>query len=236
VTGSAAGRDDDPESSANRGNRLVPDRVLPPWMRPLVDAVDGMTLPRRLLDRGVTQAPPGSRLSAVLMLLADGPDGPDVLLTGRASTLRSHAGQPAFPGGRAEPGEDAITTALREAWEETGLEPSSVTPVALLPQLFLSFTNHLVRPVLGHWHTPGPVRPVNASETATVARVSIADLTDPQNRGQISLPGGYLSPAFSVAGLVVWGFTAGLLEILLDLAGWDRPWDRSRRFELPDFP
>lgn len=217
------------------GARLVPDDRLPGWLRPLVAAIDGTVLPPRLRRPGA-MAPSGARHSAVLMLMADGPHGPDLLLTARASTLRSHAGQPAFPGGNGDPGEDSVATALREGAEETGLDPASVTPAAWLPELYLSPSGHLVRPVLGHWHTPGPVGPVDIAETASVARVPIADLADPVHRGRVRHHSGYVGPAFAVAGLVVWGFTAGLVDLLLDLGGWSQPWDRDVYFALPPAP
>ena len=173
------------------------------------------------------------RRSAVLILLAEGVRGPDLLLTARAATLRSHAGQPAFPGGVAEPGEDAVATALREAQEETGLDPATVTPVALLPDLFLPPTGYLVTPVLAHWARPGPVAVVDPAETAAVARVPLATLADPVRRGRVRFPGGQLGAAFDLPGLLVWGFTGMLVDLVLRLGGWERPWDADRRFELP---
>ena len=66
----------------------------------------------------------------MLVLFGDGPDGPDLLLIERARDLRSHAGQPAFPGGAIDPGDvDAVGAALREAAEETGLDPAGVDVV-----------------------------------------------------------------------------------------------------------
>lgn len=215
-----------------RGARLVADDLLPPWLATIVDRIDGSTV-ADLLPRPALSAPRPGRRSAVLMLFADGSDGPDLLLTARASTLRAHAGQPAFPGGKQDPGEDAVQTALREGAEETGLEPSSVTPAALLPDLFLGPSGFLVSPVLAYWHTPGPVGPVDPAETAAVARVSVADLVNPDHRGRVRHPSGYVGPAFDVAGMVVWGFTAGLVEVLLDLGGWTVPWDRQREVPLP---
>ncbi len=215
------------------GLRLVPDEQLPGWMAPVVSRIDGSSV-ADLLPRPALSAPRAGRRSAVLMLFGDGPAGPDLLLTARASTLRAHAGQPAFPGGKQDLGEDAVQTALREATEETGLRPASVTPAALFPDLFLGFSGFLVSPVLAYWHTPGPVGPVDVAETAAVARVPVADLADPANRGRVRHPGGYIGPAFEVAGMVVWGFTAGLVEVLLDLGGWSRPWDRQRYIPLPE--
>lgn len=215
-----------------RGRRLVDDEDLPSWMRGLVANVDERELPGPLHNL-VGAAPSDARRGAVLMLFGDGPHGPDLLLTGRAETMRSHAGQPAFPGGSIDPGEGVIDAALREGAEETGLDPSSVLPVALLPDLYLPPSGFVVSPVLAYWREPGAVGPVDPAETAVVARVPVAVLVDPANRGQVWHPSGFIGPAFDVPDLLVWGFTAGLVDTLLELGGWARPWDQNRRFELP---
>jgi 8-oxo-dGTP pyrophosphatase MutT (NUDIX family) len=207
----------------------------PDWLQPLIAGVTSRPMPGPLAEVGADHE---SRSSAVLILFSDGQGdaataGPDVLVTARADTLRSHAGQPAFPGGRTEPGEDAVATALREAQEETGLDPSSVTPVLQLHELHLGHSGYRVTPVIGHWHTPGPVRAVDPAETAVVARIPIAGLVDPVNRGRIRLTGGYLGAAFEVADLVIWGFTAMLLDAVLELGGWNRPWLPGRALTLP---
>lgn len=176
----------------------------------------------------------GGRASAVLMLFGDGPAGPEVLLIERASTMRSHAGQPAFPGGATDPGDDGpVGTALREAAEEVGLDPASVTVLATLPALWLPPSGFVVTPVLAWWHAPHAVDSRDPAEVAAVIRVPVADLVEPANRMQVRHPSGYVGPAFDVAGLLVWGFTAGLLDKVLAVAGWDRPWDTSRLRPLP---
>jgi 8-oxo-dGTP pyrophosphatase MutT (NUDIX family) len=209
----------------------------PRWMRRLLDGlrdVDAATLSRH----GI--APPyDGRRSAVLILLAGsddaGDDGPDVLLTERASTLRSHAGQVSFPGGRTDPTDaDAVATALREAEEETGLVPSGVVPLAVLPDLFIPPTGYVVTPVLAYWADPAAVHAVDPDETAAVVRVPLAELADPRNRLQVRHPSGYVGPAFHVANMIVWGFTGGLLSTLLHLGGWERPWDASRVHDLDE--
>lgn len=178
--------------------------------------------------------PTGGRASAVLVLFGSGPDGPDVLLIERASTLPSHAGQPAFPGGAADPGDGGpAATALREAAEEVGVEPSGVTVLAELPTLHIWVSGFDVTPVLAWWHRPAAVRPVDPGEVASVHRVPLAELAEPANRFRLRHPHGYLGPAFAVRGMVVWGFTAGVLDHLMDAAGLSRPWDAGDVRELP---
>ena len=68
---------------------------------------------------------------------------------------------------------------------------------------------------------------------ASVIIVPVATLTDPANRGLVRHPSGYAGPGFDVAGHLIWGLTAHLLDGVLDLAGWQRPWDAERRFDIP---
>jgi 8-oxo-dGTP pyrophosphatase MutT (NUDIX family) len=165
------------------------------------------------------------RPAAVLVLFGMGERGPDVLLQRRADNLRSHAGQVSFPGGAVDATDAGpVATALREAAEETGLDPDGVDPLALLPRLFIPPSGFLVTPVLAHWRTPVAVAPVDQAETAAVIRVPVAELADPANRIVVRHPSGWVGPAFEVAGLVVWGFTGGLVDTLLRLGGWARPW------------
>ncbi|MFI9008928.1 NUDIX hydrolase [Actinosynnema sp. NPDC053489] len=205
---------------------LVDPADVPGWMGGLVKAtaeIDAGAFTR------ITPPPDGSgRPAAVLMLFGEGPDGPDVLLLRRADTLGSHPGQVAFPGGAADPTDDGpVDTALREAFEETGVLREGVRPVATLPRLYVPVSGFVVTPVLAHWDAPSPVAPVDPAETAAVARVPIAHLADPANRFRVAHPSGYVGPAFSAPGMLVWGFTAGLLDGLLKLGGWERPWDTA---------
>ena len=169
-----------------------------------------------------------ARRSAVLILFGQGPAGPDVLLIEKSPHLRSHAGQPAFPGGGADPGEDyPVGTALREAHEEAGVDPAGVRVLATLPALFLGPSDNLVVPVVGWWDDPRDVTTGDPREVARVARVALAELVDPANRFRVRHPAGYIGPAFGVAEMVVWGFTAALLDAVLEAAGLNRPWDSS---------
>ena len=184
-----------------------------------------------------------SRESAVLMLFGPGspPGNPDVLLTRRASTLRAHAGQVAFPGGRVDPTDAGpAAAALREAEEETGLDPAAVQVAGIGPALFVPPTGFLVHPVLAWWRRPVPVAAVDPAEVELVARVQLAELVDPANRFTVRHPSGYAGPGFDVrspaGSLFVWGFTAGVLSGLLALAGWERPWDATVLRPLPGPP
>ena len=100
---------------------------------------------------------PQPREGAVLVLFGEGPDGPDLLLTERAHTMRSQPGQVSFPGGSLDGDETAVEGALREAHEETGLDPDGVDVFAVLPRLWLPPRNFAVAPVLGYWHHDSPV-------------------------------------------------------------------------------
>ena len=67
-----------------------------------------------------------------------------------------------------------------------------------------------------------------------MARVPLADLVDPANRFRLRHPSGFVGPAFGVADMVVWGFTAGLLDAILEAAGLARPWDTTDVRPLPE--
>ncbi|MBD0321808.1 MAG: CoA pyrophosphatase [Aldersonia sp.] len=191
-----------------------------------------------VLSRAVDQSGP-VREAAVLVLFGGSrdadPNGPgglpvdaDVLLTQRASTLRQHSGQVAFPGGGADPGDDGpVATALREAQEETGLDPDGVTPLAVWPGIFIPVSRFEVRTVLAYWHAPSPIHVVDRAEAERVVRVPVRALIDPANRCQLRHPLGYQGPAFLVEDMVVWGFTAGILAGLLAVSGWELDWDHA---------
>jgi len=174
--------------------------------------------------------PDGSaRSAAVLVLFGAGADGQgDVLLIERAATMRSHAGQVAFPGGAVDPGDGgAAAAALREAHEETGLNPAGIDVVVTLPELYLPPSGFAVTPVVGWWREPSPIHAEAVQEVAEVVRVPLPELLDPRNRFSTRLVTGHVGPGFEAGGLFVWGFTAGLLSRMLALAGLERPWDAT---------
>ncbi|NBM16553.1 CoA pyrophosphatase [Streptomyces sp. GC420] len=208
---------------------------LPSWLDPVVRAAE--TVRPEQLSRFL---PPeqGGRQSAVLILFGEGPRGPELLLMERSGSLRSHAGQPSFPGGALDPEDgDPLTTgplraALREAEEETGLDPRGVQLFGVLPRLYIPVSGFVVAPVLGWWREPSPVKAVDLAETARVFTVPVADLTEPAHRATTVHPSGHRGPAFLVASALVWGFTAGVIDRLLHYAGWEQPWDPTRQVPL----
>lgn len=162
----------------------------------------------------------------------------DVLLLRRAATLNSHAGQIAFPGGRLEASDAGpAAAALREAVEETGLDPSGVDVLGTLPVFPMAWSNHLVTPVAAWWTRPSQVAAVDHDESVDVFRVPVADLLDPAKRAHTSHTAAgrtFRSPAFTVDGRVIWGFTARVLSRMFDELGWSEPWDEERIVEPRD--
>ena len=205
----------------------------PEWMTHLV-----AQLGQRTADFFGRSLPPeggGGRQSAVLILFGPGAEGgEDVVLTQRSHSMRSHAGQVSFPGGALDPTDSGpVSAALREAQEEVGLDPAGVQVVAELPALYLSPSDYVVTPILAWWAEPSPISIVDHLEVARVLRAPLAELTDPSRRFTVTHPSGFVGPAFDVDGLLVWGFTAGLLSKVIELAGLERSWDAGDHRPLP---
>ena len=214
------------------GSAAGPAAVQPQWMAHLVAQLGRQ-------DPGFFSRflPPdqGARASAVLILFGPCPEGgEDVVLTERSHSMRSHAGQVSFPGGAIDPVDSGpVAAALREAHEEVGLDPAGVQIVAQLPALYLPPSNFVVTPVLGWWAQTSPISVVDDLEVARVLRAPLSELTDPARRFTVSHPSGFVGPAFDIDGLLVWGFTAGLLSKVIELAGLERSWDTAEPRPLP---
>jgi 8-oxo-dGTP pyrophosphatase MutT (NUDIX family) len=212
-----------------------PEPVIPEWMEPVRAATRSITAGE--LSRYVP--PPGSdpREGAVLMLFGEGPEGRDLLLTERAHHMRSHPGQISFPGGKLDPTDASPTAAaLREAQEETGLDPAGVDVLGELPELWLPPSNFAVTTVIGWWREESPVGVVDPDEVHAVLRVPIDHLLDPAHRVTTMHPLGRLGPGFLLDGeLLLWGFTAGIISRLFDHLGWTKPWDTENLFEIQDW-
>lgn len=163
--------------------------------------------------------------------VASYPKDATVLLTHRAPTMRKHSGQVAFPGGGREDQDDGpIATAIREAQEETGLNPESVEPLAIMQPIYIDRSNFAVIPVLAYWRTPHRVYCASA-ENDWVEPYPISELANPERRFRVEFMQ-WNGPAWKLGNLVLWGFTGGVISAMLQRAGWDQPWNDSDRVDL----
>jgi 8-oxo-dGTP pyrophosphatase MutT (NUDIX family) len=117
--------------------------------------------------------------AAVLVGITDRPD-PGVILTVRREHMRTHAGQVAFPGGRIDPGEDSVEAALREAWEELGLNPGAAEIVGAIDP-YRTVTGYVVTPVLAVVQPDQPLSP-HEHEVADWFEAPLAFVLDPTNQ------------------------------------------------------
>ncbi|KUI35294.1 coenzyme A pyrophosphatase [Mycobacterium sp. IS-1496] len=242
-------------SATRDGHRLMPDAA-PGWLRPLVDNTD--SVPRAYRRRvppdvlaaitaaNATATVTRAKRDAAVLVLFSGPQDAggglppdaDLLVTVRASTLRHHAGQAAFPGGATDPDDEGpVHTALREATEETGLDTSRLQPLATLQRMFIPPSGFHVVPVLAYSPDPGPVAVVDESETAIVARVPVRAFVNPENRLMVYRDANsrrWAGPAFLLNEMLVWGFTGQVISAILDVAGWAVPWNTDDVRELDE--
>lgn len=183
---------------------------------------------------GLDRTPQGERSAAVLMLFTDAPD-PSLTFVTRAETLRRHAGQIALPGGRVDPGDvDRAATALREANEETGLDPARVLLLGELPPLWVPASRYDVTTVIGTWDGGQRLHAVDPAETGAVHNYRVSQLASAGVRVTGKHPSGFTGPAFILGEQFIWGLTAHLVDWVLELAGWDRPWDVGREVAIPE--
>lgn len=189
-----------------------------------------MTLRATLLER-LSQALVGRRparfggpedgyaRAAVLVLIARYPDGPRLVYTRRTNRVLHHKGEISFPGGACEDGDaDPVATALRESWEEVGVNPADVEVLGELDDI-ITRSNFIVTPVVGVVKGPYPFRP-NPVEVAEIIEVPIDELLKPENvvfeprrvRGEWAI-----APTYYYRGHRIFGATALITRQLLEL-------------------
>ena len=158
--------------------------------------------------------------AAVLIAVTNRPE-PGIILTVRHADLRTHAGQVAFPGGRIDANEDSTAAALREAWEELGLEPAAVEPVAEL-EPYRTITGFAVTPVLAVIPPDLPLAP-HEQEVEDWFEAPLAFLLDPANQQrQAMLFEGRERHYYRIDwnGRNIWGATAAMLVNLSRRLQW----------------
>lgn len=171
------------------------------------------------LDRPVDAVPtfPGARLSAVLIVLRDGVDGAEVLLTRRSMTLRHHKGEISFPGGRVDPGEDPDDAARREAFEEVAMPLDAVEIVGHLQPISTVVSLSFIIPVVGVLRSDPALLPAEA-EVDRILWVSLADLVSEHTYREEWWGEPPLDRSihfFELDDETIWGATARLLRQLL---------------------
>jgi 8-oxo-dGTP pyrophosphatase MutT (NUDIX family) len=159
----------------------------PHWLLPLISALR-RAQPGQLSLNDPPASQIADRQAAVLILLAGaGPDVAEVVLVERARGLRDHPGEISFPGGGWEPDDTSpVDTALREAAEETGVDP-------------------------GYWHRPSPLTPTDPPETQRVFSIALRELAQPNRWQDYTVPGWHGPSTRLEYGALLWGYTAEVL-------------------------
>ncbi len=160
---------------------------------------------------------PDARVSAVLIVLLDGADGAEVLLTRRSMAMRNHRGEISFPGGRLDPGETPVEAAVREAHEEVGLDLSAPRIVGELPHLNTIVSRSYIVPVVSVLDHRPDLRPLT-DEADRVFWTPVIELTRPDTyrvERWGSAPMDRPLHFFELDDETVWGATAHILVDLL---------------------
>lgn len=161
----------------------------------------------------------GKKEAAVLVAVYDWPDSPGLVMTERRADLRRHAGEISFPGGRRDPGEHLIETALREADEEIGLKADQVEILGALPPVGTFVTGYKINPFVGLVDSPDSLAlSPSPSEVEAILIPPLTELLDtrthrrvPQSRIPLK------TDTFEAEGRLIWGATARILSHFFDL-------------------
>ena len=216
----------DPATRRPGGKQYIPRPAVWEAGGLLVPAGHPLTVTVDDIAAALTDAPPGqalapafegARASAVLVGLADGPSGAEVLLTRRSWDLRHHKGEISFPGGRIDPGETPAEAAVREAWEEVALDPADVELIGELDHLSTVVSRSYIVPLVAR--LPGRLPLAAASpEVERVIWLPLAELVRPDTYRSERWgrpPTDRLLHFFELDDETIWGATAHMLVDLL---------------------
>ena len=158
----------------------------------------------------------GRTEAAVLVPMFGHPENPGLVFTERRADLRRHAGEISFPGGRQDhPDESLLTTALREAHEEIGLDPAAVEVVGALPPIGTFVTNYKVHPFVGLIGDDLRFEP-SPAEVETVLAFRVAQLREGFAMRRLVRRGVPIrTPTYVIGEHLIWGATARILSELL---------------------
>ena len=175
----------------------------------------------RMLMDVIEGVRPHARKAAVLSCLFEQNEEPYLAFIRRATTLRSHSGEIAFPGGSADPTDTSLAmTALREAQEEIGLDPSRAEILGIMPPIFTVVSNFLITPIVAYLaQGPGTLR-LQPSEVAELILLPLQGLADPAIFHTEEWERGGMRRTvyfYDYGPYRIWGATARILNELLDL-------------------
>lgn len=180
---------------------------------------------RAALDQDPAPAPgPSDRLAAVVAPFIEDPE-PSIVFTVRSNDLSRHAGEISFPGGLQDPGETLRETALREVFEEIGLDLAATELVGALPAVHTFVSGILVVPFVGMLGSP-PQFTVSDEEIQEVLTFSVARLAAVERTVEIAREGGrvWQGFAYELDEHTIWGATGWMLHSLLEVVRKEAPW------------
>ncbi len=166
-----------------------------------------------------------TRVASALLLIYPGPHGPTTVLTVRAGGLAHHGGQVSLPGGGVDAGESVEQAALREAAEETGVDPASVRLIGRLTPLHIPVSGNTLHPVVGVTDTRPDFRP-DVREVEQIVEVPLSTFYEPSRFGrqQRHRDGMWFDvPYLEIEGNILWGATAMVMAEFLTILGWRLP-------------
>jgi 8-oxo-dGTP pyrophosphatase MutT (NUDIX family) len=180
---------------------------------------------RAVLEQDPSPLPdPRDRLAAVLAPLIEEPEAA-LIFTVRSSDLSRHAGEISFPGGLQDPGETLSQTALREAFEEIGLEPEATDVVGALPPVHTTVSGILVVPFVGMLESL-PAFVVSEGEIEEVLTFTVARLAEVERAVEVAREPGRVwhGFAYELDGYMIWGATGWMLHALLEVIRKEASW------------